>query len=577
MPPECRVIFPPKPPKPVETATGDHKHGDRFIKHANLMSVLTILSRFFGLIRDKACAIYISQGSKEWSAFWLGFQLPNLFRRIFGEGALTAIFVPTYTRILKEKGREEADKLASATCTLLVVILGSLTVLGEFILIPTALSPTTSWNNRLACAMIAIQLPYCVFVCLVALMGAIATVHERFRAQSISPIILNIMMTLGAAVPVWIFSANLPRQQRIFWVAGAVMIAGVIQVLQMLPTMKQSGVKLRPIFSTQVEGIGEIAKAMLPMMLGLSAVQLNTYFESLLGWFMSPDGHNNETMFRVLGLFSIHTPLQSGATGVLSVAQRLYLLPVGIFGVSMATALFAPMAVAATKNDKPEMKRLLLAGLRKTLFLSLPMSIGMILINKPLIALLYAPDMVDRSSWCANFFCMGIWAFEAQMIILRVFYSFRDTVTPMKVAVSMIVLNLIVNLTLMWPLKEGSFGLSTTISATIQCLMLLIILRQRIGRLGLSSLGRNIGRGLLATGIMTAAGYGAIYLLDHWSLFQMHHERSTHIWLMVLVYLPVLVIVCSIVYTLSAIALRMPELGDVPLAGKYLRRFVRKS
>ncbi len=540
------------------------------------MSMLTILSRVFGLIRDKACAIYISQKSTEWAAFWLGFQLPNLTRRIFGEGALTAIFVPTYTRILKEKGQAEADRLASATCSLLVLILGSLTLLGEVILIPIALSPATSLNNRLACAMVAIQLPYCVFVCLVALMGAIATVHEKFRAQSISPIILNILMTFGAALPVWLMTASYPREKRIFWLAVAVIIAGILQVVQMLPTMWRSGVKLRPLFSTQVDGIREIAKAMLPMMLGLSAVQLNTYFESLLGWFLSPDGHNNETTFKLLGLLTIYTPLQSGATGVLSVAQRLYLLPVGIFGVSMATALFAPMSVAAAKNDKPEIKRLLLAGLRKTLFLSLPMSVGMILINRPLIALLYAPDMVDRASWCANFFCMGIWAFEAQMVILRVFYSFRDTITPMKVAVSMIALCLVVNLTLIWPLKEGSFGLATTISATIQCAVLLIIMRQRIGRLGLRSLGRNIGRGLLATGIMTAAGYGAIYLLNHSSLFMAHHERSTHIWLMILIYLPTLLIVCSITYAGAAIALRMPELGDVPVAGRYLRRFVPK-
>jgi len=241
----------------------------------------------------------------------------------------------------------------------------------------------------------------------------------------------------------------------------------------------------------------------------------------------------------------------------------------------MATALFAPMSVAAAKNDKHEVKRLLLAGLRKTLFLSLPMSVGMILINKPLIALLYAPDMVDRASWCANFFCLGIWAFEAQMIILRVFYSFRDTITPMKVAVSMIALNFIVNLSLIWPLKEGSFGLATTISATVQCVVLLVIMRQRIGRLGLGSLARNVGRGLLATAIMTAAGFGAIYLLDHWSLFSTHHERGTHIWLMVLIYLPVLVIVCSIVYAAAAIALRMPELGDVPVVGRRLRRFVK--
>src|SRR5215216_2209441 len=95
---------------------------DRFIRHANLMSALTILSRIAGLLRDKLCSYYLGVGTA-WSAFWIGFQIPNLFRRIFGEGALTAVFVPTYTEVLAKEGRDAANRLASATVTLLVLVL----------------------------------------------------------------------------------------------------------------------------------------------------------------------------------------------------------------------------------------------------------------------------------------------------------------------------------------------------------------------------------------------------------------------------------------------------------------------
>src|SRR5690348_16567734 len=117
----------------VDTTTvSETPKRDRYIGHGNLMSALTILSRVFGLIRDKACSHFLGAGTV-WGAFWMGFQLPNLFRRIFGEGALTAIFVPTYTRILQQRGQAEANRLASATCTMLITFLGAVTVLGELI------------------------------------------------------------------------------------------------------------------------------------------------------------------------------------------------------------------------------------------------------------------------------------------------------------------------------------------------------------------------------------------------------------------------------------------------------------
>src|ERR1035437_9231705 len=120
---------------------------DRFIRHANLMSALTILSRIAGLLRDKICSYFLGVGT-EWSAFWMGFQFPNLFRRVFGEGALTAVFLPAYSAVLHKEGPEKANKLASATISLLVMILVGITLVGEAIVIPIRLSPGVAVNNR---------------------------------------------------------------------------------------------------------------------------------------------------------------------------------------------------------------------------------------------------------------------------------------------------------------------------------------------------------------------------------------------------------------------------------------------
>ncbi len=566
----------------AESTTSPTPHSaDRFVKHAHLMSGLTLLSRVFGLLRDKACAMYLGNKTTEWSAFWMGFQLPNLFRRIFGEGALTAVFVPVYTKILHERGKEEANKLASATATLLVLVLGSLTILGEAIILPFVFSGSASGggggvagipeNNRLAAAMIAIMLPYCVMVCLVALMGAMATVHEKFTAQSISPIILNLFITVAAVIPVWFLTTGHTLRQRIFWVAWAVVIAGIIQIAQMLPTLWRSGISLRPLLDWRHSGstgLREIVTSMTPMILGLSAVQFNTYMDTQIAWWLSPDGHKNLHQFALLG-FTIHTPMEQGAVGILSVAQRLYLLPVGIFGVSMATAIFPQMAKAAAIKDLTEVKRLLIAGLRKTLFISIPASIGMILIARPLITIIYTADGIDRSTWAAIWFCAGIWAFEAQMVILRAYYALSDRITPMKVAASMVALNFALNLTLVWFLQEGGIALSTTLSAILQVVILLGLLRQRLGRLGLSALGVSLLKELFASALMAIAVLETMAILHQFRgpSADQHAEKL----LSALIDLPIILVIAIGSYAFLTWALNMPELHDL------LRKSKRKT
>jgi putative peptidoglycan lipid II flippase len=551
---------------------------DRFVRHANLMSGLTIVSRFAGLVRDKMCSYYIGAGP-EWSAFWIGFIFPNLFRRIFGEGALTAVFVPAYSKVLHEQGPEKANRLASATVSLLILVLSTITLLGEAITLPIALSAGVTANNRLAAAMVAIMLPYCVLVCLVAIMGAIASVHEKFTAQSLSPIILNLAMAAAAGLSVALMTRNYPLTARVFWVAFSVLLAGVLQVLQMLPTLWRSGVRLRLVKDFHSSGLAAVIKPLLPIILGYSAVQINTALDSQIAWWLSPDGHNGAQFFSVAG-HVIPVAMQAGAVAKLSIAQRIYLLPVGIFGVAMATAVFPPMARAATDNNLEELKRLLIAGLRKTLFLSIPASLGMILVAKPMITLVYlggkvTEDDVNRAYWASIFFCVGIWAFEAQMVITRVFFVLRDTRTPTKIALWMIALNLALNLTLVWFLREGGIALSTTVAAIGQGAILLTILRRRLGRLGARELVVNAGLGLLAAVVMVEVGYLLAAIPMPWEpkgILVADEATRVHAKLLTaLVKLPVLVGVCAGVYIALAWFLKLGELGDLPFVGRFFK------
>ena len=333
------------------------ERGD-FVRHANLMSVLTVVSRFFGLIRDKVCAVYLGNKSTEWSAFWMGFQLPNLFRRIFGEGGANGDFradlyagtPPGWAGSGTTAGGTDGD------------VAGDVPGIADG---SGGMRRGTDCHgfrggrreNRLGGGDDCDHAPLlCAGLFCGVLLSAIASVHERFAAQSISPIILNLCMTLAAALPVWIWSVRLPLEKRIYWVAGSVLVAGVIQVGMMMVSLRRANAPVGFLMNFKDSSLGEVVSAMIPMMVGLSAVQLNTYMDTQIAWWLSPDGHNKAEQFALLGQV-VKVPLQSGAVGILSVAQRLYLLPVGIFGVSMATAIFPQMARAVTKEDVPELKR----------------------------------------------------------------------------------------------------------------------------------------------------------------------------------------------------------------------------
>ncbi len=551
-------------PAPTDpTARPSNRPGESFIGHANLMSRLTLVSRVFGLLRDKACSYYLGVGT-DWSAFWMGFQFPNLFRRIFGEGALNAVFLPVYKRVGRDHGQPAADLLARVVATLLVMMFAVIIILGDAVLVPAIFSPHTLPANRLAAAMIALMLPYSLLICLTAFFATVASAHERFAAQSLAPVIVNILMILGAALPVWLFTSAYPISQRVFWVAGAVLVAGMLQVMLMAVSLRRVGVGIGTSWNWRAAGLRDVLVPMLPMIIGFSAVQLNTFMDSQIAWWLSPDGHGGKMVFLFLGQH-VHVPMLAGALGKLSVAQRIYLLPVGVFGVATATAVFPKMSAAAAMGDTAELKRLLQQALRKSLFISVPTTIGMILIAPLLITAIYFGGRVTagdvaRAVWAARWFCAGIWAFELQMILLRVFYALRDVRTPMRVAVAMVALNFTLNLSLVWFMQEGGLAASTSLAAIGQCGLLLFILRRRLGRLGLASLCTMLAKALFCGGIMLLAAGSVDKGLSALSWLSPEH-RLLGAW----VRLPVTVLVALLAYGVSARLMAMEELQHVPI------------
>lgn len=543
-------------------------HHRRVISSANLISRLTMASRVFGLLRDKVCSYFLGVGTV-WSAFWMGFQIPNLFRRIFGEGALTALFVPAYTTLKLQSGRDAADQFARSVLVLLMVVLTSITVLGECILLPLAFNHHLLPENRLAAGMIALMLPYTVAICVTAMLGAFSAVYQKFAAQSLAPITTSVLMALAAALPALYFASHAPLTERIWWVAIAVLISGAVQLLMLGISVHRCGLRWGRIqFASPA--VKALIRQMGAMIIGFSAVQINTFLDSQIAWWFSPDGHAGSQHVQI-GSLHIHLPMLSGALGKLSVAQRIYMLPVGVFGVAIATAIFPRLSALAAEAKMDELKDVLRRAVRRGLFLSIPATVGMILIAHKLIAAIYlgghvSPEDVNRATHAARWFCAGIWAFELQMILIRVFYAFHDSRTPMKVAVAAVGLNLGLNLLLIWPLGVAGIAASTTASAIFQCALLLWLLRRRVGAIPMRDVGGLLAAVGVAVAVMTLIVLAVNAVCNRWLLIPAHPIVGNAIGLLAMV------IAAAGTYALCARLLKIPELAHAPIIGRLARR-----
>lgn len=448
-----------------------------------------------------------------WHYFTMAFTLPNLFRRLFGEGALSAALIPVYTE-QRQKDPAAAGKLAGSVLTLLALILAGLTLLGEGILFGIGAAGSANPKTTLIVHLAAIMLPYMILICLVAALGGLLQVHRHFAAPAAAPIVLNVFIIAAILGLRGWFGPDPWRQIRV--VAWAVLAAGFAQLLLQVPALRRRGIHLRPRFVFNEPALKRIAYLMGPMLIGLSAMQLNTYLDFLIAYFLSATEQSGP-YFTLLGR-TIAYPVREGSVSHLYYAQRLYQLPLGIFGIALATAIFPELSRAAGRQAKETFARILAEGIRMVCFLALPATVGLILIRRPLVSLLFERgQFTDGDSRQVSatllFYCLGITAYFLQHLIVRAYYSYQDSLTPVRIAVRVIGLNLVLNLTFIWIWGTGGLALSTALCAAVQTAILLRRLRRRFDLPPTQRWRGPLARIALATALMTAAGWSVLGLL----------------------------------------------------------------
>jgi len=476
----------------------------KITQYFSKVSFAILICRIFGYLRDMFVAKFFGAGLYA-DAFYAAYRIPNLFRRLLGEGALSASFVPVFTEYLTTRGnhlksKKETQDLLDVVFTTLFLILSSLAILG--ILFAPEITKIVAWGFEispkkleLTITLVRIMFPYLLLICLAALLLGTLNALHIFFLPALSPLnldfaeIIYILLIAGYLV------------SPIKGLAVAVVIGGLGQFAFQLPLLFKHGWHLRFKINFRHPGLRKILCLMLPAMIGFSVEQINSFVDTLCGSF-----------------------LKEGSVTALYYSNRLMQLPLALFGIAMATVSLPLMSKSVSEKNFVELKETLSLSLRTVFFIIIPASVGLMILAQPIVRLLFergafTAEATKLTSQALFYYALGTFAYAGTKIVAVVFYSLQDTKTPLKIAILALSLNIVLNLYLMVPLGVGGLALATAISSTVNLTVLLVILRLRIGKLGLRRIIETTKRTLLATAVMGTVCYLLAYHLFQWSTF----------------------------------------------------------
>jgi putative peptidoglycan lipid II flippase len=422
-------------------------------------------------------------GATELMDSWvIAFMIPNLARGIFGEGAASSSLIPVYSEELV-KDRRSADQLASTVLTAVFVILAGIVLSGEILVWVWYFffSPMTATALKLS--LTGIMLPYMILICLEAIAGGVLNSHRHFALPAFAPIILNVVMIVSLYFGSWIFLSNLGGQA--YFQACCVIFAGLLQFGSQLIPLKIMGVQIGPAWHIRSEAFKKVILLMGPMILGLTATQINTLMDKFIALWFSSSAEKGLSFF-FLGK-EIAYPMYAGTVSRIFYAQRLYQFPFGVFGISLATVVFPVMSADAARKDSAALCTTIARSIKGAIFVAFPATVGLILVREPLINLLFehgrftAQDTTLTASIVVCY-TIGLAGFFMQQICAKAYYSTQDSRKPMRTTLLAVVLNFILNLILIWPLGAAGLALATSLCSYLQVTILLKGLADKLGR-----------------------------------------------------------------------------------------------
>lgn len=465
--------------------------GTNIIRSAAVVSSCTGMTRIFGFIREILMANFFGTSLAK-SAFDIAFKIPNLFRRLFGEGALSSAFIPVFTETLEHEGKNTAWTLAGRIATMMATILFAVVALGI-----VAIEVSLRWfdlGERLLSVLplLKIMLPYLFFICLVALCMAILNSFHHFFVPAITPILLNIIWIVVLLFLLPYFGET--PGERIRGVAWGILIAGLVQFAVQFPMLMRYGFKFRFSFEWRTQRVRKIIGLMLPAALGLGVLQFNVVIDGILALWVG-----------------------GWAPAALTYAERLIYLPLGVFATALGTVLLPEYSRQATRAQPDEISRTFRKSFRMLMFVMVPASVGLMVLARPIVEAMYmrglfGTESVLQTTRALIFYASGLAVFGLYKVIVPAFYALQDTRTPVRVALWMVALNLTLNILFIatWPYdyKHAGLAFATVISSVFNCVILSVLLSRRIDLRGWGGLFASLGRIAIASLVMAVAAFG---------------------------------------------------------------------
>ena len=420
--------------------------GGGLLRSSAVVGIMTMISRVLGLIRDVVVAGYFGASGAS-DAFFVAFKIPNFLRRLFAEGAFAQAFVPVLSEYRSQRDLTAVQFLVNRTAgslgsvLLLVTLLGSLGSPLLAMLFAPGFYMSGSESFGLAADMLRITFPYLMLISLTAFCGAILNSYERFAVPAFTPVLLNVCL-IGSAV--YLSPLFDPPIMALAW---GVLMAGTVQLLFQLPFLARLRLLPVPQAGWKDEGVRRILKLMLPALFGVSVAQINLLLDTVLASF-----------------------LQTGSVSWLYYSDRLAELPLGVFGIAIATVILPSLSRKHSEKSGEEFAKMLDWAVRMVLLIGIPSAVALILLAEPLLTTLFHyGEMTDRdvsmAAMSLRAYGLGLLAFMLIKVLAPGYFSRQDTKTPVKIAVKAMVANMVFNLILIFPLAHAGLALATALSA----------------------------------------------------------------------------------------------------------------
>jgi putative peptidoglycan lipid II flippase len=458
----------------------------------------TLFSRFLGMFRDSATAAMLGMSvGGVMDSFVLAFRLPDIARRLFGDGTLSISFIPVFSKVWQQD-QKRAWLLLSAILFRVFLFLTCFVLIGEILcgIGFTVFHPDS--KVYLTAHLLALLLPYLIFICMAAITSATLQTLGHFSLPAAIPSILNIIWLFGILFIAPKFTTN-PASQ-CYLLTLCILIAGIIQFFIHIPFLKRYGFCINFEFSHISREIGQIFVGFFPQLFGLMSIQLNILLASGLAWLFTG---SPEESIRWLGRL-VTFPMHSGAVSAIYYSERLYEFPQGLIGLAIATAIYPLLSQHAARKNYAALGEDLSLGLRVQFMLSIPAGVGLMLMSEKLSHLLFqrgafTPDDMARTADLVFWFGSGVWAFCSLPIVIRAFYVLGDIWNPFRIGLFSCVLNLVLGLILIWSMAEQGLALAASIAAGSQSLILFLIFIKKYQQIDITSIILGIFRSCIAT------------------------------------------------------------------------------